>query len=185
MPPPPHRRLVRAGSSTSTDSQQTKARKSQEPAPEVPATTNLAQAGTSAAAGESAGPASAAAAGAVAAAEPLAHTQTCFQLRPGLNPSPTQPDSSAQYVGKYQQQNDEEDVDILGDPAAVPLTVDAQEPAAAEAEVPAAAAEEAPLTAAVSSGVEAEPTQEVPDAPAGGRTAPAAGAAKPLPASTF
>ena len=201
MPPPPLRRLVRAGSSSSIDSQQPKAGRSQAPAPTLLASASLAQAATPAAANPAAGTAAAAPSAAAELLKPWFHSQP----QPGRNSKASRMQSGlgAQYVGEYQQQPDEEDVDILGD--SVPLTLRTQKPALAAADkeavlsagaagnsgagVSAAAAEEAAPDAgipeATGNGVaEAQvPTQDVAGTLVGGGSAPAENAAEPLPTS--
>ena len=204
MPPPPLRRLVRAGSSSSIDSQQPKAGRSQASAPTLLASASLAQAAIPAAANPAAGTAAAAPSAAAELLKPQFHSQS----QPGRNSKASRMQSGlgAQYVGEYQQQPDEEDVDILGD--SVPLILRTQKPALASADqeavlsagvagaagysgagVSAAAAEEAAPDAgipeATGNGVaEAQvPTQDVAGTLVGAGNAPAENAAEPLPTS--
>ena len=179
MPPRPLRRLVRAKSSSSTDSQQTKAGSSQAPAPESLASTSLAQAAKTAAAKQAAGTAAAGplAAAAVQLLKPQSQSQS--QPQPGGNARLMQSDLSAQYVGEYQEQPDEEDVDILEDSYAVSPTLDTQQPAADEA-VPHAGIAGAAGNGAAEAGVL---THDVAGPPAGAGDAPVEDAAKPLPTS--
>ena len=180
MPTPPLRRLVRAGSSSSTDSQQPKAGSSQAPASAALASTSLAQAANSAAANQAAG--TAPAAPPAAAAVELLKPESQFQSQPqcGGRARPMQSDLSAQYVEEYQEQPDEEDVDILGDSYALSPTLDTQQPAAGEEAVPNAGIAGAAGNGAAEAG---GPTHDVAGPPAGAGNAPAEDPAKPLPTS--
>lgn len=167
MQPPPQRRLVRAGSSSSTDSQP-KSGSKQAYARAVPASASLAQAVMPA-------PDTA------AAQRPGPQCQPQLQSQSDDRPGPMQHDLHTQLVGHYQEQHDEGDVDILADIGAVPLPVEANEPgehglggpaAAGGAAAEAAAAEEAAPDAVnpkapKPGAVEAEPILDVAEAPAG------------------
>ena len=203
-PTPPLRHLVRAGSSSSANSQQSRTGNSQAPVPKPLASASLAQAAKPAASIQAAGTAAAAPSAAVKLLKP----QMQSQPQPGKKAICRQLDLSAQHVGEYQEQPDEDDVDILGDSPAVPPIVKAQEPVPAaadnkampsagiagaasnsEAGVPAATAEEAAPHAGIpeaagDGAAEAQvPTQEIACTPLGAGNAPAEDAARPLPAS--
>lgn len=175
MPPPPLRRLVRAGSSSSTDSQQPTAGSSQAPAPKSMAGACLVQAATPAAAAP--------------ATDELLKPRSQSQSQPGGKVRPMQSDLSAQYVGEYQEQPDEEDVDILEELHAVPPTDNTQQPAAGEAGVSAVAPEEtaaAPGNAEAADNGAAEAEAPAPGAagtPAVAGNATAGDAANPIPSS--
>ena len=182
MPPPPLRRLVRAGSASSIHSQQPMAGSSQAPAPKTTAGASLVQAAKPAAANQAADTAAAAPPVTDKLLKPWSQSQS--QL--GGKVSLMQSDLSPQYVGGYQEQPDEEDVDILEESHAVPPTVDAQQPAAGEAEVAAVAFEEAATAGtaeAADNGVAKAPAPGIAGTPADAGNATARDAANPLPSS--
>lgn len=168
MPLPPLRRLVRAGSSSSTDSQQPAAGSN--------------QAAKTAAANKEGGPAAAAAPpAAVKVLKPQPQSQSQSQSQPGGQVIPMQPDLSAQLVGEYQEQPDEEDVDILEESQAVPPTGNTQQPAVTSEEAEGAAGT---AEAAVNGAAEAEaPAPGVAGTPAVAGNSTAGDAANPLPSS--
>lgn len=183
MKPPPLRRLVRAGSSSSTDSQQPMPVSSQAPAPKTTAGASLVQAADPAAANQAADTVAAAA---LPAAVTMLKPQSRSQPQPVGKVSPMQSDLSAQYVGEYQEQPDEEDVDILEESHAVPPIVGTTQPAAGEAGVAAVASKDAAAAAGTAvatdfggPGAEAS-TPSVTGTPAVAANATAGDAANPL-----